>query len=92
MIALCKLVVVLFVYLEFTIGVILVFHFDRDLQKATSDFSMMIGKGSFGSVYKAQMPTGVTVAVKVLDSDSRQGEVEFLTEVNKLFMYQKLGF
>ncbi|KAF7843084.1 calcium/calmodulin-regulated receptor-like kinase 1 isoform X1 [Senna tora] len=36
--------------------------------------------GAFGSIYKAQMLTGDTVAVKVLGTNSRQGEREFLTE------------
>lgn len=53
----------------------------RDLQKATSNFTTVLGQGAFGPVYKAQMPTGETVAVKVLDSKSKQGEKEFQTEV-----------
>jgi serine/threonine protein kinase len=53
----------------------------RDLQKATSNFTTILGQGSFGPVYKAVMATGEVVAVKVLASDSRQGEREFQTEV-----------
>jgi len=53
----------------------------RDLQKATQNFTTLIGQGAFGHVYKAQMSTGKTVAVKVLASDSKQGEKEFQTEV-----------
>lgn len=53
----------------------------RDLQKATHNFTTLIGKGAFGPVYKAQMSTGETVAVKVLATDSKQGEKEFQTEV-----------
>jgi serine/threonine protein kinase len=41
----------------------------------------LIGQGAFGPVYKAQMSTGEIVAVKVLATDSKQGEKEFQTEV-----------
>lgn len=54
---------------------------NRDLQKATCNFTSIIGQGAFGPVYKAEMSTGETVAVKVLASDSKQGEKEFHTEV-----------
>jgi hypothetical protein len=53
----------------------------RDIQKATRDFTTSIGEGAFGPVYKAQMATGETVAVKVLATNSRQGKNDFLSEV-----------
>lgn len=53
----------------------------KDLQKATHNFTTVIGQGAFGPVYKAMMPTGETVAVKVLATNSSQGEREFQTEV-----------
>ncbi|KAK6229610.1 hypothetical protein QUC31_001910 [Theobroma cacao] len=53
----------------------------KDLQKATYNFTTLIGQGAFGPVYKAQMSTGEIVAVKVLATDSKQGEKEFQTEV-----------
>jgi hypothetical protein len=56
------------------------YHY-KDLQKATNNFTTILGQGSFGPVYKAVMATGEVVAVKVLASDSRQGEREFQTEV-----------
>lgn len=56
------------------------FYF-RDIQKATQNFTTIIGQGSFGPVYKATMPAGDVVAVKVLASNSKQGEKEFQTEV-----------
>ncbi|KAF7094876.1 hypothetical protein CFC21_097152 [Triticum aestivum] len=56
------------------------YHY-KDLQKATNNFTTILGQGSFGPVYKAVMATGEVVAVKVLASDSTQGEREFQTEV-----------
>ncbi|CAL9077248.1 unnamed protein product [Musa acuminata var. zebrina] len=53
----------------------------RDLQKATCEFTSVIGQGAFGPVFKATVSTGETVAVKVLDTNSKQGEQEFQTEV-----------
>ncbi|KAK6266714.1 hypothetical protein QUC31_017551 [Theobroma cacao] len=53
----------------------------KDVQKATQTFTTILGEGSFGPVYKATMPTGGVVAVKVLASNSHQGEKEFHTEV-----------
>nr|XP_043629374.1 calcium/calmodulin-regulated receptor-like kinase 1 [Erigeron canadensis] len=53
----------------------------KDLQKATYNFTSVIGQGAFGPVYKAQMTAGDAVAVKVLATDSKQGEKEFQTEV-----------
>ncbi|KAJ8775123.1 hypothetical protein K2173_020127 [Erythroxylum novogranatense] len=56
----------------------------KDIQKATQNFTTTLGQGSFGPVYKAVMPTGETLAVKVLASNSKQGEKEFQTEVSLL--------
>ncbi|KAF9587583.1 hypothetical protein IFM89_004041 [Coptis chinensis] len=53
----------------------------KDVQKATQNFTTLLGQGSFGPVYKATMPTSEVVAVKVLASNSKQGEKEFQTEV-----------
>ncbi|XP_073122101.1 calcium/calmodulin-regulated receptor-like kinase 1 [Henckelia pumila] len=53
----------------------------KDLQKATYNFSSLIGRGAYGPVYKAQVSPGDTVAVKVLATNSKQGEKEFQTEV-----------
>ncbi|PIN17566.1 Serine/threonine protein kinase [Handroanthus impetiginosus] len=54
----------------------------KDIQKGTQNFTTILGEGSFGPVYKATMPAGKVVAVKVLASNSKQGEKEFQTEVN----------
>ncbi|XP_042020901.1 calcium/calmodulin-regulated receptor-like kinase 2 isoform X3 [Salvia splendens] len=56
----------------------------KDIQKGTQNFTTILGQGSFGPVYKATMPAGEVVAVKVLASDSKQGEKEFQTEVSLL--------
>ncbi|CAN4102785.1 unnamed protein product [Withania somnifera] len=53
----------------------------KDLQRATYNFTTLIGQGAYGPVYKAQISTGETVAVKMLATDSKQGEKEFQTEV-----------
>ncbi|KAJ6833860.1 calcium/calmodulin-regulated receptor-like kinase 2 isoform X2 [Iris pallida] len=53
----------------------------KDIQKATQNFTTILGEGSFGPVYKAVMPTSEIVAVKVLANNSKQGEREFQTEV-----------
>ncbi|XP_042478291.1 calcium/calmodulin-regulated receptor-like kinase 1 [Macadamia integrifolia] len=53
----------------------------KDLQKGTHNFTTVLGQGAFGPVYKAKMSTGETVAVKVLATDSKQGEREFQAEV-----------
>lgn len=53
----------------------------KDIQKATQNFTNLLGQGSFGPVYKALLPTSEVVAVKMLANDSRQGEREFQTEV-----------
>lgn len=53
----------------------------RDIQKSTQNFTNILGQGAFGPVYKATMPSGGVAAIKVLASDSHQGEKEFQTEV-----------
>lgn len=56
----------------------------KELQKATHNFTTLLGQGAFGPVYRAMMPTGETVAVKMLATNSKQGEKEFQTEVSLL--------
>lgn len=56
----------------------------KDMQKGTHNFTTILGQGSFGPVYKVTLPDGEVLAVKVLASDSKQGEREFQTEVSLL--------
>lgn len=53
---------------------------------ATGNFSgdRIIGDGSFGFVYKACLPSGITVAVKKLSPDAFQGFREFKAEMDTL--------
>ncbi|KAK7349597.1 hypothetical protein VNO77_07082 [Canavalia gladiata] len=55
------------------------------LRRATNSFSpsTKLGHGGFGSVHKATLPSGQTVALKVMDSPgSLQGEREFHNELS----------
>lgn len=56
----------------------------KDIQKATQNFTTVLGQGSFGPVYKAVMPNGELAAAKVHGSNSSQGDREFQTEVSLL--------
>nr|XP_043636260.1 leucine-rich repeat receptor protein kinase EMS1 [Erigeron canadensis] len=62
-----------------------------DLVKATRNFSpdLIVGDGSFGLVYKADLPWGVTVAVKKLGADAFQGYREFRAEMETLGKIRK---
>ncbi|CAL1405093.1 unnamed protein product [Linum trigynum] len=59
------------------------------LRRATNNFSpaLRLGQGGFGSVFRATLPDGQLVAVKLMDSGSLQGEREFQ---NELFFASKL--
>ncbi|MED6108940.1 hypothetical protein PIB30_028921 [Stylosanthes scabra] len=71
------------------------------LRRATNSFSpsTKLGHGGFGSVHKATLPSGETVALKLMDSPgSLQGEREFHNELslcsnlNSPFILSLLGF
>ncbi|MCO5560743.1 hypothetical protein L7F22_014363 [Adiantum nelumboides] len=55
-----------------------------EVQKATDDFSSVIGKGGFGTVYKARFEDGLVAAVKRMSRVSRQREKEFCKEMEFL--------
>ncbi|CAM6092631.1 unnamed protein product [Calypogeia fissa] len=53
-----------------------------EIKRATNGFTALVGQGAFGPVYKAILqPSGTILAVKVLSSQSKQGEREFQNEV-----------
>ncbi|KAJ0047016.1 hypothetical protein Pint_04708 [Pistacia integerrima] len=57
-----------------------------ELRRATENFSVAnkIGQGGFGSVYKGRLKDGTLAAIKVLSAESRQGEREFLREIEAI--------
>lgn len=64
-----------------------------EIQSATHNFddALVIGKGGFGKVYKGVLDDGsisTAVAVKRLNTKSRQGAREFWTEINMLSKYR----
>ncbi|KAK6154695.1 hypothetical protein DH2020_008943 [Rehmannia glutinosa] len=57
-----------------------------ELRVATNNFHLTnkIGKGGFGTVYKGILKNGTLVAVKMLSAESKQGDREFLTEIETI--------
>ncbi|XP_073055240.1 G-type lectin S-receptor-like serine/threonine-protein kinase SD2-5 [Primulina eburnea] len=53
----------------------------NNLQTATNDFTVKLGQGGFGSVYRGKLPDGTQVAVKKLEGIG-QGKKEFRAEVS----------
>ncbi|KAA8541917.1 hypothetical protein F0562_023069 [Nyssa sinensis] len=53
----------------------------NDLRDATTNFSVKLGQGGFGSVYQGKLPDGTQVAVKKLEGIG-QGKKEFRAEVS----------
>ncbi|KAL9994238.1 putative protein kinase RLK-Pelle-DLSV family [Helianthus debilis subsp. tardiflorus] len=60
------------------------------IQVSTNNFSQenKLGEGGFGPVYKGTLQDGKEIAVKRLARNSRQGLVEFKTEVNLIIKLQ----
>ncbi|KAE8690593.1 putative receptor-like protein kinase [Hibiscus syriacus] len=56
----------------------------KETKRATCSFSTVIGRGGFGTVYKAQYSDGSMVAVKRMNKVSEQGEEEFCQEIKLL--------
>ncbi|KAG7615641.1 putative cysteine-rich receptor-like protein kinase 45 RLK-Pelle-DSLV family [Arabidopsis thaliana] len=62
-----------------------VFEFDLDtIKAATNDFSELVGRGGFGSVYKGRFQNGQEIAVKILSTSSIRTERQFHNELNIL--------
>ncbi|BFG24351.1 hypothetical protein CerSpe_106250 [Prunus speciosa] len=55
-----------------------------EIVKITNDFASIIGRGGFGKVYLGTLTKETQVAVKLLNSLSRQGSKEFKNEVELL--------
>ncbi|KAI5059487.1 hypothetical protein GOP47_0025806 [Adiantum capillus-veneris] len=56
----------------------------QELEEATHGFSVVLGKGGYGTVCKAELKDGRVAAVKRLNLVSRQGPQEFISEVELL--------
>ncbi|XP_077242209.1 putative receptor-like protein kinase At1g49730 [Tasmannia lanceolata] len=56
----------------------------KETKKATGNFSTVIGRGGFGTVYKAQFSNDFVAAVKRMNKVSEQGEDEFCREMELL--------
>ncbi|GLJ07404.1 hypothetical protein SUGI_0066240 [Cryptomeria japonica] len=59
---------------------VVVEYSEEDIKAATNNYSTLIGKGGFESVFYGQL-SGNNVAVKILSTDSSQGKQEFRIEV-----------
>ncbi|KAJ6792775.1 rust resistance kinase Lr10-like isoform X1 [Iris pallida] len=51
-----------------------------ELKKMTKQLRHKLGQGGFGSVYKGELPNGVPVAIKMLETSKGEGD-EFINEV-----------
>lgn len=67
-------------FLEIISGMPVRFSY-KDLQVATKDFSAILGRGGFGSVYEGVLKDGTRLAVKQLEGLG-QGKKEFQAEVS----------
>ncbi|OMO76062.1 hypothetical protein COLO4_25683 [Corchorus olitorius] len=60
------------------------------IRDATNDFSdaNKLGQGGFGAVYKGKLSSGELIAVKRIATESGQGDVEFINEVQLMAQLQ----
>ncbi|XXG73732.1 hypothetical protein AAC387_Pa07g2593 [Persea americana] len=62
----------------------------RDLQSATKNFSEVLGRGGFGSVFSGTLPDSTAIAVKKLE-EFGQGEKQFRAEVSTIGTIQHVN-
>jgi len=53
----------------------------KEIKSATRNFKEVIGRGSFGAVYRGKLPDGKQVAVKVRFDRTQLGADSFINEV-----------
>ncbi|KAK9988403.1 hypothetical protein SO802_028642 [Lithocarpus litseifolius] len=56
----------------------------KEIKKATGSFNTIIGRGGFGTVYKAQFSDALVAAVKRMNKVSEQGDDDFCREIELL--------
>ncbi|KAL4655166.1 hypothetical protein ACB092_01G431600 [Castanea dentata] len=58
----------------------------KELEKYSNHFSVAneIGSGGYGKVYRGSLPTGELIAIKQAKKESKQGKLEFKTEIELL--------
>jgi serine/threonine protein kinase len=57
----------------------------KEMRRATTNFSVILGRGSNGAVYKGQLDDGSKVAIKCIRNNiTRQGVEEFCREMELL--------
>ncbi|XP_057812922.1 probable receptor-like protein kinase At1g49730 isoform X3 [Cryptomeria japonica] len=68
----------------------------KEIRKATDDFSTIIGRGGFGTVYKARFNDGLVAAVKRMNTIAQQDEfckeMELLGRLHHRHLVTLVGF
>uniref|UniRef100_K3XG69 Protein kinase domain-containing protein n=1 Tax=Setaria italica TaxID=4555 RepID=K3XG69_SETIT len=62
-----------------------------EVKKIARLFKEKVGQGGFGSVYKGELPSGVPVAVKMLENSTGEGD-EFINEVATIGLIHHANF